>query len=133
MYFQIVILYFSIVNSCHYSFNLYCLKCSIIPLMICSERKSSAANLNIDSCLLELQSIVHATSQWLEACLNCRAVDGCDVKGFRELFHVLKVSTSLILFVFLQDFAQIKVKPIKIGEASQICFCIISVALFLIK
>lgn len=101
--------------------------------MICSERKSLAANLSIDSCLLELQSIVHAASQWHVACLNCQAVDGGDVKGFKELFHVLKFSTSLILFVFLQNFAQIKVKPIKIGAVSQVCFCIISVALFLIK
>lgn len=101
--------------------------------MICSERKSLAANLNKDSCLLERQSIVHAASQWRVACLNCQAVDGGDVKDFRELFHILKVLTSLILFVFLQDFAQIKVKPIKIGASSQICFSIISVALFLIK
>lgn len=100
------------------------MKCSIIPLMICSEKKSLAANLSID-CVLEWQSIVHAASQWCVASLNCRAADGGDVKGFREFFHILKVLTSLILFVFLQDFSQIKVKTIKIGAASKICFCII--------
>lgn len=74
---------------------------------------------------------MHAASQWRVACFNCQAVDGGDVKDFRELFLILKVLTSLILFVFLQDFAQIKVKPIKIGAANQVCLCIISVALFL--